>query len=230
MSDVESSGQLEILEQRVAPHLRSVTAHPLWDALQTVQALRVFMEHHVYCVWDFMTLLKRLQIELTGIALPWQPVGRPQARRLINEIVTGEESDQLPDGAVHSHYELYLQAMQEIGADTTRVERFREFICANSGNEIRAVVADAVVEHNVPVAAGKFLANTMRQASGQLCEVVAAFAIGREEVIPGMFQGTLRGMNGAPLGCDRFVTYLDRHIELDGDTHGPMAMQLLASL
>jgi hypothetical protein len=57
----------------------------------------------------------------------------------------------------------------------------------------------------------------------------AAFAFGREDLIPDMFQQVVT-VNENVGGLDTFVDYLARHIEVDGEEHTPMAMQMLADL
>jgi len=81
------------------------------------------MEHHVFAVWDFQSLLKAMQQRLTCTSIPWVPTADAEARRIVNEIVLDEESDELPDGGYASHFELYLQSMQQAGADTAPIER-----------------------------------------------------------------------------------------------------------
>jgi hypothetical protein len=98
--------------------------HPLYSSLQGPAEVRIFQQHHVYCVWDFMTLLKALQRRLTCVDLPWLPTPDPAARRLVNEIVLGEESDEDGAGGHCSHFELYLGAMRDAGADTEPIETF----------------------------------------------------------------------------------------------------------
>ena len=97
---------------------KQLIKHPLYSQLRSLDAIRSFMETHVFAVWDFMTLVKFLQRELTCVQIPWVPIGSPSTRRLINEIVWGEESDVDAQGNPVSHFELYLKAMSDVGADT----------------------------------------------------------------------------------------------------------------
>ncbi len=215
------------------PYMEAVSKHSLWSKMTTVTAIRTFMEHHVYCVWDFMTLLKRLQSVYTCLDLPWHPVGSPISRRMINEIVAGEESDELPDGRIFSHYEMYLAAMEEVGCNSCVVEAFRkktlDFGPAYSLARIVELAAASCPQ--IPLASLDFMRVTMTQAEHKSTRVtLAAFALGREEVIPSMFRETLAVLTSNDMPCHMLREYLDRHIEVDGDKHGPMAMKMLAEL
>src|SRR6185295_14968856 len=102
---------------------RRLADHEVYRNIETLHDLRRFMEHHVFAVWDFMSLLKALQRRLTCIEVPWVPEGGRLARRLINEIVLEEESDN--DGGDYiSHFELYRNAMKQCGAKTSTIDLF----------------------------------------------------------------------------------------------------------
>jgi len=60
--------------------------------------------------------------------------------------------------------------------------------------------------------------------------VAAALALGREQVIPKMFRRFLDGMRVSEVRAPIFHHYLERHIELDGDHHGPFTLRLLETL
>jgi len=98
--------------------------HPLYKMMKSQEDLQVFMEHHVYAVWDFMSLVKKLQVDLTTTTLPWVPPTMPSAGRLINEIVWGEETDINKDGVPMSHFEMYLESMEQVGASTSAMNHF----------------------------------------------------------------------------------------------------------
>ncbi len=214
---------IDRLERRIGPARERVVAHPLYARLTDPSAIRTFQEHHVFAVWDFMSLLKSLQRSLTCVEVPWVPTGPTGSRRLINDIVLVEESDELHGGFI-SHFELYLGGMTEAGADTGPITAFLRLLRAGHP------VPDSLAEARVPAASAEFVATTWQFIEQAPVHArAAAFAFGREDLIPEMFQQVV-GVNQLVGGLDTFVDYLARHIEVDGEQHTPMAMQMLADL
>ncbi|WP_426060658.1 DUF3050 domain-containing protein [Hymenobacter sp. B1770] len=220
------SDPIEFLQQEVAQCRHLLLNNNLYYRLQTLSDLRQFMEHHVFAVWDFMSLLKALQRELTCVRVPWVPTPNPATRRLVNEIVLEEESDVDPEGNPISHFELYLRAMKECGADTEPIERL---IAALQAGHTLTQALDAA---RVPDSVRQFVETTFAIIrSGQPHAVAAAFTFGREDLIPAMFRqlvGELR--DRFPGQLDTFTYYLDRHIQLDEEVHAPLAQQMVREL
>jgi hypothetical protein len=210
-------------------HLRdALLNHPLYADVVSVDDLRRFMEDHVFAVWDFMSLLKRLQQDMTCTRVPWLPADNPKAARLINDIVIGEETDVDPDGFYVSHLELYLRAMEDVGASTEQFDIFCSMVRA--GDPVEVVLKRIGVAKHVHA----FVTHTMDMANtGTTEEVLAAFFYGREDIIPEMFSRllkTLYGANRENHDLRHFIYYINRHIELDGDSHGPKGKELLDDL
>jgi Protein of unknown function (DUF3050) len=207
---------------------RELLEHPVYAEVTSVEDLGRFMEDHVFAVWDFMSLLKRLQQDLTCTKVPWFPADNPHAARLINDIVIGEETDVDPDGSYVSHLDLYLRAMEDVGASRQQFDTFRSL--ARVGTSVETAMAWSGVRPHVQA----FVKHTMTLArSGSTEEVVAAFFYGREDIIPEMFSRLQKTLPGAKHDKDRlrnFIYYIERHIELDGDSHGPMGKELLDNL
>jgi hypothetical protein len=202
--------------------------HPLYADIVSLADLRQFMEDHVFAVWDFMSLLKRLQQDMTCTRVPWFPADNALAARLINDIVIGEETDVDPDGFYVSHLDLYLRAMGDVGASTLQFDKFRSLA------QVGIPVEIALVRIGVPAYVQAFVSHTMTLASsGTMEEVLAAFFYGREDIIPEMFRRLVQTLYDAKHKDNRlrhFNYYIDRHIELDGDSHGPKGRELLESL
>ncbi len=76
--------------------------HPLYEHLTNLDSLRFFMEHHVFAVWDFMSLLKAMQSHFCGTTIPWTPPGNVLVARMIHEIVLEEETDSVGQGGYAS--------------------------------------------------------------------------------------------------------------------------------
>lgn len=213
------------IEQLLHEKKTELTNHPIFAEIDSLPVLRRFMETHVYAVWDFMSLTKRLQQELTCIQLPWLPPRDAKAARLINEIVLGEESDDRLDQGHYSHFELYLDAMREVGASTAGIERFVALQ--------RSGVHHLTALHNAGAseAARHFVEQTLDTAlNAPAHAVAAAFLHGRESVIPHMFQRLLDDWSITGDQAPTFRYYLQRHIDVDAEEHGPAAGQLLARL
>lgn len=221
--------RLQKIQQAAQPHIDAVAQHPVFRRLTSIAALRVFMEHHVYAVWDFMSLLKALQRAVTCVDLPWVPVGDPAIRRFINEIVLDEESDMVAlngDTPVAiSHFELYLQAMERVGAETVGVRAF--LLRVREG----ASMDEALMGARVPSAARQFVRTTMGVVDmKRVHTIAAAFTFGREQAIPSMFLPIVEALDDADDRTATLITYLERHIDMDGGDHGPLSLQLLAGL
>jgi len=221
---------------RLTFDLSSVTAlreklnyHPVYRSLRDLDDVRCFMQHHVYSVWDFMSLLKYLQHAIVPAGAPWGPLGSPAVRRIINEIVLEEESDEgLPDTngnkTYASHFELYCQAMNEVGVDPAGP---LEFVTVARREGIHVALARGVA----PEPARRFMQTTFGFiATDKLHVVAAAFALGREHVIPGMFRSMLKDMQISNAKAPAFHYYLERHIHLDEDHHGPVSLLMLNEL
>ncbi len=227
MNSTLMTPSIETIEARIAPLRERLAAHPLYPSIGTPEQLRRFMESHVYAVWDFMSLLKALQRALTCVDVPWVPTRFPASRRFINEIVLGEESDEY-EGRPASHFELYLEAMERAGASTATIRGVVERAARSPRAEVDLSA--------VPAAARTFVETTFRVIrTGSLAAQAAAFTFGREDAIPGMFRALVRDlhaeMGGGP-GQDlgQFLWYLERHIEVDGDEHGPLSLRMVADL
>jgi hypothetical protein len=212
---------------QIEPISKRLEAHSVFSKLNTLDELRVFMEHHVFAVWDFMSLLKRLQEIYVPHGSPWVPQSDGNVVRFINEIVMEEESDQAynSDGERYaSHFEIYLEAMTEVGASTDSINHFL--------NEVRTSGLDKALNLScVPSPSREFMNHTFELIDqGKGHEIAASFSIGRESIVPVMFKRILEltkiGVNDAPV----FHYYLERHAHLDGEHHGPMALKLLDDL
>ena len=209
--------RIEEINKNLTPFRNEITNHTIYKNLKSVDDIAVLMEHHVYAVWDFMSLLKALQSLLTCTSSPWKPVGNSNVRRLINSIVLEEESDVDADNNPSSHYEMYLDAMKQCGANTEPIERFVEKV-----NKDNIPSVSNAIDH--------FLSTTFNVInSNEAHKIASAFTFGREDLIPDMFTAIVDEYN-TENNLDKFVYYLERHIELDGGDHGPLALELISNL
>lgn len=199
--------------------------------IRTKYQLHIFMEHHIFAVWDFMCLTKALQHHVAPSGSVWIPQQDATSARLINEIVLTEESDVgLGNRSYQSHFNLYVDAMEEVGASTAAIDAFQRVLRTEGFDTAASLPC-------IPGAASRFMRSTLAVVnSGKPWMVCAAFTFGREAVIPIMFKALKQNKVLQLSECPAFSYYLERHIEIDGGTqneedgHGAMAIQLLNHL
>ena len=213
------------VEDSIADLRYKLQNHVLYQNLENIEDVKIFMENHVFAVWDFMSLLKALQIKLTSIGTPWLPSENAKLSRFINEIVIAEESDMNEEGVPKSHFQMYLDAMNQVGANTEQIDNFIQSI--KNGNS----PLDGLSNSSINLKVSAFVKHTFSVIDTQQAHKIAsAFTFGREDVIPDMFIKILDQSDKNNEKYNKLRYYLQRHIELDGDDHGPLSLMMIEEL
>jgi hypothetical protein len=219
--------RLNTIETRILPLRKKLQNHPLYSSLESIEDIQIFMERHVFAVWDFMSLLKYLQNELTCTSVPWMPGKNAVLARFINEIVHGEESDLNEMGEPKSHFNMYADAMEEIGASKEKIELF--FSLLSEGKAVQAALHNFELETEVK----NFVSHTFHVIDSNKAHLVAsAFTYGREDLIPDMFIEIVKNAEerNQRASYSKLTYYLERHIEIDGGEHGPLSLKMIEEL
>ena len=206
--------------------LRSILkSHDLYKSLHSLEDVKIFMENHIFAVWDFMSLLKSLQTQLTCISVPWIPTGNPVLTQFINEIVLGEESDFNELKEPKSHFEMYLEAMDQINAKKTEIE----FLINNI--KLGKNIEHSIESLNIHYAVKNFVQYSFQIiTTKEIHKIASAFTYGREDIIPDMFIAIINEVDPQNTKYPKLKYYFDRHIEIDGDLHGPLSHKMLIEL
>ncbi len=199
--------------------------HPVYKQLGELTSLRIFMESHIFAIWDFMSLIKTLQRRVTCLNVPWLPPTDINSARMVNEIVLAEETDEVTPERYTSHFDLYLTAMEEIGADSSSIKKF--IYSLRQGFSVDQALATL----SIPESTKNFVLFTFSTVNKSTHEVAAAFLLGREDIVPAMFRQILGSLESShAFTCNSLQLYLDRHTFLDEDQHVPMGQKLLKNL
>ena len=214
------------VEDELTALKKQLVSHKVYEKINNVDSLKIFMENHVYAVWDFMSLLKSLQLHLTTVKIPWTPTKDSNAARFINEIVLEEETDIGNSNIPSSHYEMYIDAMKEIKANTNKIELLLEKI------KEKKSITQSLDEIDAKLPVKNFMQFTFNTiATNEPHKIASVFTFGREDLIPNMFIQIVKNINNEKnVSAKKLIYYLERHIELDGDDHGPIALKMISNL
>jgi len=214
------------VEDELTALKKQLVSHKVYEKINNVDSLKIFMENHVYAVWDFMSLLKSLQLHLTTVKIPWTPTKDSNAARFINEIVLEEETDIGNSNIPSSHYEMYIDAMKEIKANTNKIELLLEKI------KEKKSITQSLDEIDAKLPVKNFMQFTFDTiATNEPHKIASVFTFGREDLIPNMFIQIVKNINNEKnVSAKKLIYYLERHIELDGDDHGPIALKMISNL
>ena len=194
--------------------------HNIYSKTNNLEQLQIFMENHIYAVWDFMLLVKYLQRKLTSVELIWKPTKYRISRHYINEIILNEESD-LINSSYISHFELYKIAMIEINANTSSIDKFINEVTEENYVSIISKLNQGLCN---------FLFDTFESITEKdLYHNIGYFYYGRENPIPQMFSRIIKNIC-SNYNCTHMKLYLERHITMDGDIHGPITKIVINEL
>jgi Protein of unknown function (DUF3050) len=221
---------IESVNQQLAPLIQNIKQHSLYACIHSLDDLRIFMEHHVFAVWDFMCLLKELQNRIVTTRAPWFPPKDAFSAHLISRILVEEESDRTEDDSQYgSHFELYLTAMRAIGANTQPIQNFLQHLSQHE------ILIHAAEDLKLPHAIQQFIYTTFGFFSQETHILAAAFVYGREAITSSLFTPLVRQLEKTispeqKASIKPLLYYLNRHIELDDTEHLPRALQMLINL
>ncbi len=218
--------EIQKIKNELEPLRQELISHDLYKNIDSIKNVRIFMQMHIFAVWDFMSLVKSLQNSLSCTTIPWTPNKNTSSTRLINDIVLCEESDFNEAGVAMSHFEMYIEAMNQIEAKTSKIDSFISSLEEN--NDYKTSLELVKVHDEIK----NFLDFTFEVINTKKTHLVAAvFTFGRENLIPDMFVEIVRKFNAQPNeDLSKLVYYLDRHIDIDSDVHGPMALNMISDL
>lgn len=218
------NNMIDIIKKDLEPHYQRLNKHPVYKSLTNKDSIIKFMQFHIYSVWDFMNLLKYLQSHLTCLSIPWKPFHSAKLSRLINEIVLEEESD-IIDGKPTSHFMYYVEALTSLDNSCTHIQKFINDI--NSSISYEKLISKPYI----PKPAQTFITTTYKFCNTSLLDVAAAFTFGRENLVPTLFDPIVEEINlSKNKQFSKFIEYLERHIELDGEEHSKLSLEMVTTL
>ena len=108
-------------QTNIYPFKEQLLNHQIYGQVDEIRKTKIFMESHIFGTWDYLTMFKSLQRALTSLNIHLLEKGTLQLPFVMNQIILNEELDDESSREYLSAigiYQLYIKAMEEIGADT----------------------------------------------------------------------------------------------------------------
>jgi hypothetical protein len=227
-SHPEAIAKIDAFDQAITPLLKVLATHKVFCSINSIAHARVYLQHQVFAVWDFMCLLKSLYRKLSTKDI-WYPPTSSISVHLIGSIMLEEESDINEQGDRESHFETFVRAMEELDTDTSQIRGFIAWIKEEQSIEI------AFEQIDVNPSIKKFVLSNAEVLNLESHEVLSAFVFGRELITSIMFTNLMKALQHHMNYMDQshlctLISYLNRHISLDADEHFPKALKALIEL
>jgi len=217
---------IDILET-INPHIQSIKNHGVFKKINSIENLKIFMEYHVFAVWDFMCLLKELHRSIVCVSSPWFPPKDALSANLISNILVEEEGDLTEDNETYqSHFDIYLRAMDQVQADKGVLQHFMSLLKSGISYE------SAIDQANLKPSISDFIKTTFSFFNLETHQIASTFVFGREGITSEMFSNLVLNLKQKinTDNLDILIFYCERHIELDENKHFPMGLKMLENL
>jgi len=199
-----------------------VINHPMFKKLNNIYNIKKYSEFQIWCVWDFMSILKQVQNFIFCNDILWLPPENPNAGAAFYRLIESEETDLgFKGGDLNraSHFQSFRAAMQELNADTKNIDNFLELIKTGK------TLPEALNKSGASPQTKSFLLTNNHLIKQSPYNAIALITLTRENFLPAVFKSLLSYVNENEK-IELFVWYHKRHIYLDSVLHGPLSIQI----
>ena len=201
---------LSELQKQIKPLRDQLMDHPLYISIREKEDLRIFMEGHVYAVWDFASLINGLCTRLTHLG-DHSELDNESLLALLSAITNqGPETEGKPFGLFSD----YRNAMQLAGASTFEIDDLVNRVRQGTPPE------RAILDSKLPGYVVQFLDHTFSiLRENNLVVMAATFAFGRGGLIPELFSRMVdKRVQEGDESLTGLQAYLNGYIEVGSET------------
>ena len=231
--------RLAAIETRIAPLRKRLRQHRIYESLKSLDDVRRFMEVHVFALWDFMHLVKCLHRAPSTAEATCPPKKRFKksagVQSLVDEMVQNYANDLNERGERMATFRMYLDAMEQLGAETKCVASFLGD-CGDCGDlragDLGPVVGPSLLSCRAPRGAADFTAYTCQVIdSSKDHKVAASLVFGRQSLIVDALLralGEVERREGTRV--DKFRFLLSKYKSLYANNWPALSYQVLVEL
>ena len=205
----ESQKLIKLIEAKT----QKLSHHEVYSKVTSRAQISCFMSYHIFAVWNFIKLLKSLQIK-TSIALRSQALEcSGETRDLIGKIVFAEESELYPYGQPTEYFAVYLGAISELEVNSNFLWTF--LTSKHSLQSLKPGIQE-LVGYNLTLA-----------ETGTIGEIAAAFFCGREPVSYQLFTSIIKILKQDGKECPNLINYTEKLNQENSRQVGTLVLKLL---
>lgn len=177
----------------------------IYKLIDSDEKLRLYMEQQVACVWFYQILLKNITRDILSMTRSIDCRSTKELMQISCALIMEEELDDVLDGEITSHLELFLESMYEVGCN------MKPFLSFMESFEEGLSLEKAVEESLFCQSTKRYLLNSLTILDLSLHEKASALFYEGEPYIPDDFLSYLNTYHGEKVA--NLVLYYERHIE-----------------